>query len=291
ETTKEKVLRIILAGQPELNAKLDAPELVQLTQRVRLRFHLTALSQTETRGYVQHRLEVAGAGDRQIFAEETFPEIFRFTGGVPRLVNTLCDTAMMAAYTADRGVVTLADIESAVGELQWVEFAARTQQQIRAATELALPRLRGIDPALPPLGKLLVATDGRTVQEISLTQGRVIVGRTSDNDLQIDSRFVSRHHCQITTSANSCVIEDLNSTNGIYVKSRRVRRHYLNDGDVVLIGKHELIYIDERLARTRSNLNDTVPGIPVLRAEGMAEGVDGSEEEEELGLEATRDQS
>ncbi|MGH8300040.1 MAG: FHA domain-containing protein, partial [Steroidobacteraceae bacterium] len=249
------------------------------------------LSQTETRGYVQHRLEVAGAGDRQIFAEETFPEIFRFTGGVPRLVNTLCDTAMMAAYTADRGVVTLADIESAVGELQWVEFAARTQQQIRAATELALPRLRGIDPALPPLGKLLVATDGRTVQEISLTQGRVIVGRTSDNDLQIDSRFVSRHHCQITTSANSCVIEDLNSTNGIYVKSRRVRRHYLNDGDVVLIGKHELIYIDERLARTRSNLNDTVPGIPVLRAEGMAEGVDGSEEEEELGLEATRDQS
>ncbi len=85
------------------------------------------------------------------------------------------------------------------------------------------------------------------MQEIPLTQGRIIVGRTPDNDLQIDSRFVSRHHCQITTSANSCVIEDLNSTNGIYVKSRRVRRHYLNDGDVVLIGKHELIYVDERL--------------------------------------------
>ncbi|MDE2261526.1 MAG: AAA family ATPase [Gammaproteobacteria bacterium] len=296
ETTKEKVLRIILAGQPELNAKLDAPELVQLTQRVRLRFHLTALSQTETRGYVQHRLEVAGAGDREIFAEETFPEIFRFTGGVPRLINTLCDTAMMAAYTADRGVVTAADIDSAVGELQWVEFAARTQQQIRAATELALPRMRGVDPALPPLGRLLVATDGRTVQEISLAQGRIIVGRTADNDLQIDSRFVSRHHCQITTSASSCVIEDLNSTNGIYVKSRRVRRHYLNDGDVVLIGKHELIYVDERLARTRGNLNDTVPGIPVLqRADGLERGEDGvglrEEEEEEVGLEATRDQS
>ena len=170
ETTKEKVLRIILAGQPELNAKLDAPELVQLTQRVRLRFHLTALSQSETRGYIQHRLEVAGASDRQLFAEETFPQIFRFTGGVPRLINTLCDTAMMAAYTADRGMVTSVDIDSAVGELQWVEFAARTQQQIRAATELALPRMRGSDPALPSLGKLLVATDGRTVQEISLTR-------------------------------------------------------------------------------------------------------------------------
>src|SRR6185312_6359404 len=106
--------------------------------------------------------------------------------------------------------------------------------------------MRSADPALPPLGKLLVATDGRTVQEIPLTQGRIIVGRTADNDLQIDSRFVSRHHCQITTSANSCVVEDLNSTNGIYVKSRRVRRHYLNDGDVVLVGKHELIYVDAR---------------------------------------------
>jgi len=292
ETTKEKVLRIILAGQPELNAKLDAPELVQLAQRVRLRFHLTALSQAETRSYIQHRLEVAGAGDRPIFAEETYAEIFRFTGGVPRLVNTLCDTAMMAAYAADRGLVTPMDIESAVGELQWVEFAARTQQQLRAVTELALPRMRGGDPAQPSLGRLLVATDGRTVQEIPLTQGRIIVGRTVDNDLQIDSRFVSRHHCQITTSANSCVIEDLNSTNGIYVKSKRVRRHYLNDGDVVLVGKHELIYVDERLARTRGNLNDTVPGIPVLqRAEA---GGQPEEEETEVGmegLEATRDQS
>jgi pSer/pThr/pTyr-binding forkhead associated (FHA) protein len=152
-----------------------------------------------------------------------------------------------------------------------VEFSARTQQQLRAATELALPRTRGADATLPPLGRLLVATDGRTVQEITLTQGRIIVGRTSDNDLQIDSRFVSRHHCQISTTANSCVIEDLNSTNGIYVKSRRVRRHYLNDGDVVLVGKHELIYVDERLARTRGSLNDTVPGIPVLRADGMAD--------------------
>ena len=57
---------------------------------------------------------------------------------------------------------------------------------------------------------------------------------------------MSRHHCQIVTTNNSCVIEDLNSTNGIYVKSKRVRRHNLNDGDVVLVGQHEIMYIDER---------------------------------------------
>jgi hypothetical protein len=261
ETTKEKVLRIILAGQPELNEKLDAPELVQLTQRIRLRFHLTTLSPVEMRAYIQHRLEVAGAADRQIFDEEVYGELYRYTGGVPRLVNTLCDTAMMAAYTADRDAVGVNDVRSAVEELQWVEYAARTLHHIKPPDDLPPPIP---DPSQPAVGRVLVATDGRTVQEISLRVGRIIVGRTTDNDLQIDSRFVSRHHCQIITTPNSCVIEDLNSTNGIYVKSKRVRRHYLNDGDVVVIGKHELIYVDERPARTRNNLADTVPGMPNL---------------------------
>jgi general secretion pathway protein A len=100
ETTKEKVLRIILAGQPELNDKLDAPDLEQLAQRIRLRFHLPALSSTEMRAYILHRLEVAGSQGREIFAPDSFDVIYRFTGGVPRLVNTLCDTALLSAANA-----------------------------------------------------------------------------------------------------------------------------------------------------------------------------------------------
>lgn len=277
ETTKEKVLRIILAGQPELNEKLDAPELIQLAQRIRLRFHLQTLSPSEMRAYIQHRLEVAGAGDRQIFAEDTFAEIYRYTGGTPRLVNTLCDTSMMAAFAANRDVVTVGDVASAIDELQWVEFTVRQQQQaarVAAADGFAPshtatgvlgvtpPPVASDDPGGASIGRLLVATDGRTVQEIPLKVGRIIVGRTTDNDVQIDSRFVSRHHCQVITTPHACVIEDLNSTNGIYVKSKRVRRHYLNDGDVVLIGKHELIYIDERLPRSRAPFVETAPGLP-----------------------------
>jgi general secretion pathway protein A len=260
ETTKEKVLRIILAGQPELNDKLDAPELEQLTQRVRLRFHLQQLSESESRGYIQHRLEVAGAGDRELFSPDTYAEIFRYCGGVPRLINTLCDTAMMAAFTGDRDTVTHADIISAVRELQWLDFAHRPRHHAAEAERLP-PRPAGPADGRPALARLLVATDGRTVQEIPLRQGRVIVGRTPDNDLHIDSRFISRHHCQIITTQHSCVIEDLNSTNGIFVKSNRVRRHHLNDGDVVLVGKHELIYVDERAGRARGTFTETDPGI------------------------------
>jgi len=290
ETTKEKVLRIILAGQPELADKLDAPDLAQLTQRVRLRFHLQTLTDSETRGYIQHRLEVAGAGDRQLFAADTYPEIYRFTGGVPRLINTLCDTAMMAAFTADRDTVTKADIASAIEELRWVEYQHRPRPLVpptsHGATHTQVLFPPSVAPASlagrPALARLLVATDGRTIQEIPLRVGRVIVGRTPDNDVHIDSRFISRHHCQVITTAHSCVIEDLNSTNGIYVKSNRVRRHHLNDGDVVLIGKHELIYVDERAARARHALSDTVPGLQALKAgDAEAEAAEAEADDEE----------
>src|SRR5215472_8726016 len=111
ETTKDKVLRIILAGQPELNETLNAPKLEQLTQRVRLRFHLATLTESETRSYIEHRLEVAGATNRDLFAADTFHEVYRYTGGVPRLINTLCDTAMMAAFNETRDHVLHADVE------------------------------------------------------------------------------------------------------------------------------------------------------------------------------------
>ena len=264
ETTKEKVLRIILAGQPELNEKLDAPELVQLTQRIRLRFHLGTLSPAEMRGYIQHRLEVAGAADREIFAEATFPEIFRYSGGVPRLVNTLCDTAMMSAYGVDRDHVIADDIASAVQELRWVEFQARTQQHSRSQAESGAPTRGAGDGTRELVGKLIIATEGRTLSEIPLKLGRVIIGRTADNDVQIDSRFVSRHHCQIIATGQGCVVEDLNSTNGIHVQGKRVRRHNLNDGDVVVIGKHEIMYVDERLSARRKDFTDTVPGAAAL---------------------------
>jgi general secretion pathway protein A len=248
ETTKEKVLRIILAGQPELNDKLNSKELVQLTQRVRLRFHLSALSSGETASYIDHRLEVAGSQGRRIFAEETYPLIYRYTGGVPRLINTLCDTCMMAAFGRESDTVSLEDLNAAVQELQWVEFSVRTNRMQALSVDSVLA---SSGDAPPVVGRILLASGGSTVMERELRPGRLVIGRTPDNDIQIDSKFISRHHCQIVTQLDSCVIEDLNSTNGISVKSKRVRRHNLNDGDVVLVGQHEIMYLDERAPRAR----------------------------------------
>jgi general secretion pathway protein A len=260
ETTKEKALRIILAGQPELSDKLNSSELVQLAQRVRLRFHLSALTKAETSAYIDHRLEVAGSQGRRIFADDMYPEIYKYTGGVPRLINTLCDTCLMAAFGRDRDTVTMEDLNAAVEELQWVEYATGTNRMRIPNFELTQPSSSDAGPTADAghtVARILLASEGKTVMERELKPGRLVIGRTSDNDLQIDSKFISRHHCQIVTQADSCLIEDLNSTNGIYVQSKRVRRHNLNDGDVVQVGQHEIMYIDERVPRLRGSGDPT----------------------------------
>jgi general secretion pathway protein A len=252
ETSKEKVLRIILAGQPELNDKLNSHELIQLTQRVRLRFHLAALTKAETSAYIDHRLEVAGSQGRRIFAEETYGKIYDSTGGVPRLINTLCDTCLMAAFARNKESVSLSELEQALTELDWdrVSNTSRVLQIDESATDGSGGASGAGGSNI--VGRILLASEGKTVIERELKPGRLVIGRTPDNDLQIDSKFISRHHCQILTQTDACVIEDLNSTNGIYVKSKRVRRHNLNDGDVVQVGKHEIMYIDERTPRVRN---------------------------------------
>jgi len=285
ETTKDKVLRIILAGQPELNDKLNSQDLIQLTQRVRLRFHLTALTKNETAAYIDHRLEVAGSQGRRIFAEDTYATIYKYTGGVPRLINTLCDTCMMAAFSQNVDHVSVESLQAAIRELQWTEHtgyqmgnaapavagpappsgsAASGPHLDRAGSTMASTpsefepaETSSLHPPENVVGRVLLACEGKTVMERELRPGRLVIGRTPDNDIQIDSKFISRHHCQIVTQLDACVIEDLNSTNGIYVKSKRVRRHNLNDGDVVQVGQHEVMYIDERASRGRSSVDHT----------------------------------
>jgi type II secretory pathway predicted ATPase ExeA len=239
EAQKDKLLRIILAGQPELARKLESPSLEQLRQRVRLMFHLSALSKRETREYIEHRLHVAGAVGRQIIADDAFDLIFRYTGGIPRLTNILCDTAMLCAFADEMNTVTSDLVKAAVEELQWVPYSERRPDDWETATS-------GFVHPVSHLARFDVLFRDQVVADFPVALGRAIIGRTTDNDLQIRSKFISRHHAQIITTAQASVIEDLNSTNGIFVRSRRVKHHDLVEGDVVQIGEHKLLYHDLR---------------------------------------------
>jgi Rad3-related DNA helicase len=99
ETSQQKLLQIVLAGQPELDQKLDSHELRQLKQRIALRCHLDALSLNETREYMGRRLKIAGApaGSADLF-REAIEAVFRHSRGIPRLVNTICENALLSGY-------------------------------------------------------------------------------------------------------------------------------------------------------------------------------------------------
>ncbi|MBM3307184.1 MAG: AAA family ATPase [Candidatus Eisenbacteria bacterium] len=91
-------LQIVLAGQPELRAKLEDPELRQLRQRIGIRYHLEPLSQDETGEYIRHRLGVAGAKDDRIFDASAIEAVYEFSQGIPRMINIICDNSLLAGY-------------------------------------------------------------------------------------------------------------------------------------------------------------------------------------------------
>ena len=98
ETRTAKLLQIVLLGQPELGEKLETHELRQLRQRIAVRRRLGPLTAAETRDYVHHRLRIAAGGERRVFTDAALALIHRTSGGVPRLINVLCDRALLAAY-------------------------------------------------------------------------------------------------------------------------------------------------------------------------------------------------
>lgn len=116
ETTKEKLLQILLIGQPELNALLAQHGLRQLAQRITARYELQPLSRLETRDYIAHRTRVAGSS-RPLFGAAAIRWIHRASGGIPRIINVLCDRALLGAYASDRTHVDLSVARRAAAEI------------------------------------------------------------------------------------------------------------------------------------------------------------------------------
>ena len=104
ETSRSKLLQIVLLGQPELDKTLSQPEFRQLRQRINLRYHLVPLSEKETKEYIGKRLRIAGAKE-PIFTEKGIKEIYLKSGGIPRLINILCDNALLDGYALDQRIV------------------------------------------------------------------------------------------------------------------------------------------------------------------------------------------
>ncbi|MBN1916327.1 MAG: AAA family ATPase [Verrucomicrobia bacterium] len=146
ETEKEKLLQIVLVGQPELRSKLASQRLRQLSQRITVRYHLTPLNREDMRNYVYYRLKIAGSRNDIVFTRSALDEIYYLTGGVPRLINGLCDRALMVGYVKGSRRITRAMICRAASEATgrrnlfsgWRSFFSKRMSLPRVAMALLL---------------------------------------------------------------------------------------------------------------------------------------------------------
>lgn len=150
----DNLLAILLVGQPELRLRLQRPALAPLAQRIALRYHVGALSAEETQSLIQHRLAVAG-GDPGLLSEAAAAAVHRHSGGVPRLINTLCALALLDAFADDSTRIELHHVETAAAELagesQPSAPTLRTPHESTpaAATHASLPRRSRVRPRPP----------------------------------------------------------------------------------------------------------------------------------------------
>lgn len=226
DTAKSKSINIILIGQPQLNETLHSPDLDQLTQRCRLRFHLNALSKDDAIQYIRHRLAVAGGKPEEIFDVEALDLINDHTRGIPRLINTLCDTAMIMSQIAGRERVSITSVDEAISELAW-------EEPIPLQEGSELDQL-DIDSS----AHITLTKRGQVKSDFWLKMPSYVIGRSDDCSIVIRSKYLSRHHAMLSRDPQGWMIMDLRSTNGIAVNGRDVNFARLTDRDIIGIGEY-----------------------------------------------------
>lgn len=141
ETYTEKLLQIVLSGQPELEAKLKQPELRQLRQRITLRSKTYPLTSQETNGYINSRLRIAGSDGQPIFAPEAMEVIYRYSRGIPRVINVLCEHALINAFADQRKPVTADIIQNVADEFDLTGAEAQPAPAASLSAVAENPRL------------------------------------------------------------------------------------------------------------------------------------------------------
>ena len=150
ETTTEKILQILLVGQPELKMKLELPEMRQLGQRISMRATIPPLTRVGTRNYIRTRLRLAGCNDANLFTDEALNRVAEYAGGIPRVINTICDHSLLIGYADQTRRIETAIVNEAIQYLEAGLRPRRTARRTRLAVRMTSLRwaLAGVCAAL-----------------------------------------------------------------------------------------------------------------------------------------------
>ncbi len=201
ETAQEKLLQIVLSGQPELNDKLNRPELRQLRQRITLRSWTRPLTLDETHAYIQHRLHIAGAGREFILLPEAVNAAYEYSRGVPRVLNLLCENALIAGFAKAIKPVPEEVVDEVARRFQLDR--SRPNSQTEDWRFFASPNLAAADPAIrlapSPKGDLLAFSEQHgnmeTIHGLSSISGGRAPADSDEHVMEIELALVASANC------------------------------------------------------------------------------------------------
>lgn len=247
----ENILNVILAGQPEIESNIDIYGLEQLRQRIRIIYRLTALKESDVQGYVDFRTyigygllpfsenEVAMLNGKikqvdvpdhvRLFEEGVDEVVYRNTRGIPRLINALCETALVVAYGDRKNIVSIDIVNQAVDELGWLNVDDAQESHLIESGSLT-------DNGL----KIEVSLDGEVLKAVNVKQLPFTIGRSDSNDLVLGNKTVSKKHAVLRAQNESLIISDCNSTNGVKINGLKVESHLVSNGEITQVGRYKL---------------------------------------------------
>ncbi len=234
ERVREKfALRIVLASDRPISYVVDAPAMECIAKRMTGDFHLAPLTMDETTDYLYAKMRSGGCFDPEnVFPDDVCDSLHAAAGGWPGIIDRL---ALLALAKAEYCPVRKENIERpAIPESTGSGSAADGHAVAVESDD------QGGDE--PPV--LYLTHNGRTIEKLTFSGSRLLVGRSEHNDLRIDSNFVSRHHALFVRHGKATLLMDLNSSNGTFVNSRRISNQVMIDGDIVTIGHHGVKFAD-----------------------------------------------
>lgn len=239
-------LRMVLASDHSISKMVDAPAMNGISRRLTGTFTVGPLARDETTEYLYAKLRAGGCFDPEyVLPNDVCNALHNAAGGWPGIVDRLAILALAKA-----------------------EFCPIRPDQIERPslpnfTEINngdLEPVDDLDSIEPP--KIILTLNGETLREVTLDRPRLLIGRSEHNDLRINSTYVSRHHALLVRFGTATLLMDLNSTNGLYVNSRRVSNQVVVHNDIINLGNHRIKFIDpnakERASLDGESFDDTV---------------------------------
>jgi len=247
----KSALKMVLVSDRSLLSIIETPPMEPIRKRVTHDFHLRPMTYREATDFLYHKLRIAGCSTPEyVFPTAVCIQLWRSSGGWPGILNRI---ALLTLAKAETLPATVDLIENpTLPEGTWHEGSLLENRiEVEAKPE-------------PPT--LYVSFDGEVLQELTMEKPRVLIGRSTHNDISLPSKVVSQHHAMLVRNGDATILMDLNSTNGVFVNSKRVSNHFLIHDDVISIGHHRIKFIDPYAVNRESSNDDTFSETAIMKS-------------------------